>query len=283
MHACKNQNSTTVQIKQGIKREKPCREERWQRTHLKLPQLLNLFFHCGPEEGHPLPRRSQKWKSGSLRTRLPFFSPSLPTSLRYMARLAPCYHGNKDCCDTVRTVEGEKRGGVGGKSPPAVQYRQQKPWGNLVGDADREEFISNFIAHSIFVLQHKHGLVLPVLLLPICGVIQLLSLLPPSQSLLPLSIILTRFTHPSFLSSPPSCSTPWNAPVMTVVWSTVAREKLQLEKRHSWLFQENEEPLPSRGVSTLQEMCQNELILLGFIYTLTSVITKRETNFNSML
>lgn len=51
--------------------------------------------------------------------------------------------------------------------------------------------------------------------------------------------------------------------------------KLQLEKRHSWLFQENEEPLPSRGVSTLQEMFQNELILLGFIYTVTSVITKR--------
>lgn len=125
-----------------------------------------------------------------------------------MARLAPCYHGNKDWCDMVRTMEGEKRGRVGGKSPPAVQYCQQKPWGNLGGESKRQEFIHNFLSHTnIFVLQHKHWLVLPVLLSHLHPLLLhsaiLYFLLPNSLFVLPaLSSFCSLFSSSSLNPSP---------------------------------------------------------------------------------
>lgn len=50
-------------------------------------------------------------------------------SLCLTARLALCYHGNRDWFGMVRSMEGEKREKKGGKRPPAVFHQQPK--GNL--------------------------------------------------------------------------------------------------------------------------------------------------------
>lgn len=65
-------------------------------------------------------------------------------------------------------LRSEKRRGIEErKSPPAVPYQQQKPWGNLIGETKRQDFIPNFLSHTnIFCLQNQpwHVLLSPPLL-----------------------------------------------------------------------------------------------------------------------
>lgn len=145
--------------------QKPSQADRCQ--HLKhvlsakQTYLLNHFFHWGgPEGGHPLLCRLRKWKSRSLWTFLSF-SLSLPTSLCCMARLAPCYHGNKDWCGMAslrrEKDEKERERVVHLQSPTS----SRKPWGHLLGETKRHEFIPYFLSQAnVFFLQHQHWLVL---------------------------------------------------------------------------------------------------------------------------
>lgn len=195
--------------------QKPSQADRWQHVHPKYAfseskHISWIYFSTEVDLRGDTLFPSDYGNGRVDPSRRVFFSLSLsvflPTSLCCLARLAPCYHGNKDWCGMARTTEGERRGREGRESLPAVPSQQQKPWGNLVRVMKRQEFIPNFLSHTkrtIFVLQHQRWLVLlsPPLLSQSSAPLSCPShLLHPPQTLFSLqSLLFQPFLYPPFL------------------------------------------------------------------------------------
>lgn len=152
---------------QRQKDNKPNHTDRWKCENMwikrKKPKtcILNLIWRWGgPKWEHPLPCRLQKWKRGSLWTCLSppslSLSPSLTASLCCIARLALCYHGNKDLCDMVRTMEGEKaRNSRKGRVYLQSKTCSRNSEGIEEGRRRRDKSSSpTYVLTQIFVLQH---------------------------------------------------------------------------------------------------------------------------------
>lgn len=171
-----------------------------------------------------------------------------------MARLAPCYHGNEDWCGMARSMEGERRGRKGRKSPPAVPYQQQKPWGNL-GKEKR--------VHPQLPLSYKR--IFPSASTPTCPPVSspLISIicsfiLPSSSCFPPLTPYLPSLFFQSFLSLFSLCvcpfllsfSIPQYELIMTVVWSTVVKENCNYKNVSPGYTNRNE-----TGAITIGDIC----------------------------
>ncbi len=208
----------------------------------------------------------------------------LLASLCCMARLTPCYHGNKDWCGMARTTERGRRGRKGRKSPPSVLCQQQKPRGNLVGETESQEFIPNFLTHTNrFVLQHQHWQVL--LSFPLLSKssvpLSYPPLLPFPCTLSTLQSLLVQPCLPLFSYSPlPLCdctsllsfSIPGNELIMTLVWFTVVKQKCNYKNVTSGYTKRMREKSLLFATSVLcWRRKRKELILLDFIYRVISI------------
>lgn len=94
--------------------------------------------------------------SGPVSLLLLSLSPSLTASLCCIARLALCYHGNKDLCDMVRTMEGEKaRNNRKGRVYLQSKTCSRNSEGIEEGRRRRDKSSSpTYVLTQIFVLQH---------------------------------------------------------------------------------------------------------------------------------
>lgn len=214
---------------QRQKDNKPNHTDRWKCENMwikrKKPKtcILNLIWRWGgPKWEHPLPCRLQKWKRGSLWTCLSppslSLSPSLTASLCCIARLALCYHGNKDLCDMVRTMEGEKaRNSRKGRVYLQSKTCSRNSEGIEEGRRRRDKSSTNLRSHTNICPTAR--LLFPVPLSPFSSALSRFSQLsrsaPPtiSSSFVPFSPILL-----SILSFLLFYCTLGNKLAMTVVW-----------------------------------------------------------------
>lgn len=144
--------------------------------------------------------------SGPVSLLLLSLSPSLTASLCCIARLALCYHGNKDLCDMVRTMEGEKaRNSRKGRVYLQSKTCSRNPEGIEEGRRRRDESSSpTYVLTQIFVLQHDSSFLSlylrsPLLYLAFPNSLAL-RLQPISSSFVPFSPIHPFF--PPFLLHP---------------------------------------------------------------------------------
>lgn len=145
-------------------------------------------------------------------------SPSLTASLCCIARLALCYHGNKDLCDMVRTMEGEKaRNSRKGRVYLQSKTCSRNSEGIEKGRRRRDKSSSpTYVLTQIFVLQHNSSFLSLYLRSPLLYPDFLNSRSAPptiSSSFVPFSPILL-----SVLSFLLFYCTLGNKLAMTVVW-----------------------------------------------------------------
>lgn len=106
---------------------------------------LESIFPVRQRGGHPLPC-TVDYRNGRVdpsRYLSLFLSVFLFASLCCMARLASCYHGNKDRRSTVRTTEGERRGRKGRNRPPAETLGKCR-------QREKSSFPTSCLSHSSF-------------------------------------------------------------------------------------------------------------------------------------